>query len=313
MRKPLLKRSKRLASIAVSATLAACAGEPVEPPNTSVTSPEVRGLVSSIDGSIVQIQDEFDGVNYTFNPSERTITHSDGRILDLADDQNIATMNAFHGNVTADATIADVEELCTPENPCAEPSFAPVEAEPSRVMLRRVDEPTRTHRSASSRFGIRVTGQIPRQFKRSRKSGDITLMTGEMCGDLATALRDAGFSYRYNRVNFVRDGFWSATFVAVGAALRGDLPVGGAVAAKFLGDIVFNQEKRVSLTILGTLWNSYSCSNQQIRVGSFYQGGGGGGGGTPTLDCHYESWQISVDGGNSWSNITVQVCEFAMT
>ena len=311
MRRPLFRRAIRLAPVLVGATLAACAGEPFEPKATAKSPPEVRNLYSSINGSVVNIQDEFDGVGYTFDPSAKTVTHSDGRILDLADEQNVAVMNAFYGNVAADQTATDVGEVCTPENPCPEPTFAPMAEGQSGVMLRRVERSSRSHRSTANRFGIRVIGQIP-QLMRRKNNGGVELMSDYNCGDLATALRDAVTQYRYNRVNFVRDGFWSAVIVWVGYKLRADLPVGGAAAAKLLGDIVLNQEKRVALTILGTLWNSNNCSSQQIRVGNYYQGGAGGGGGIPILRCHYETWQISIDGGNTWQNITVDVCEYAM-
>ena len=295
---------------------AGCADDPVsritDPPN------RVRSLYSTVSGTIVEIMDEFDGVTYTFNSQDRTVTHSDGRVLDLTADQNLTVMNVFYGNANADLTVADVDQLCTPEYPCADLSSIPGEhgsvdalgdVAPS-IILRKTGESPRTHRAAGQRFGIRVSGGVPLQSKKGRKKGDFTAMTTGNCGDIAVALRDAGTSYRYNRVNLVRDGFWSGVFVWVQNKLRGQIPVGGALAAKLVGDAAINQEKRVALTILGSLWNSYDCSNRQIRVGPSYQSGGGGSG-TPVLSCRVEYWEISIDGGNTWDTIDVQVCEYA--
>jgi hypothetical protein len=38
-------------------------------------------------------------------------------------------------------------------------------------------------------------------------------------------------------------------------------------------------------------------------------GGGGGGGGGPIFTCHFETWEISYDGGETWQPIQVSVCE----
>lgn len=37
-------------------------------------------------------------------------------------------------------------------------------------------------------------------------------------------------------------------------------------------------------------------------------GGGGGSGGAGGFSCHFEQWEISYDGGNTWEPITVSVC-----
>ncbi|MCU0650176.1 MAG: hypothetical protein MUF00_19470 [Gemmatimonadaceae bacterium] len=68
-------------------------------------------------------------------------------------------------------------------------------------------------------------------------------------------------------------------------------------------------------SILTVLWNRQHCYGRTILVGPLstpYNWGGAQGGGIPLVyRCNTELWQISYDGGNTWTSIPVKECQFA--
>jgi hypothetical protein len=89
------------------------------------------------------------------------------------------------------------------------------------------------------------------------------------------------------------------------------LPVGSIPAARFIDKIAAAQERRIAVSVLGWMWNSYYCGSQQVTAGPVIRSVSGSGGGTTYLACHTESWLISFDGGKTSNRISVEVCEFA--
>jgi len=103
--------------------------------------------------------------------------------------------------------------------------------------------------------------------------------------------------------------------VETGNALKKLMPYGSSVAVKFEEKIAEHQYIVVNVNVLAFVWNSYNCSNRQVTAGPIFMqdssgggGGGGGGSGGGGFFCESEVWQISFDNGNTYHDVTVNVC-----
>jgi len=71
-----------------------------------------------------------------------------------------------------------------------------------------------------------------------------------------------------------------------------------------------NMYRSVAVSVLGTMWNGAGCGNRQVRATRVYYA-------TidddfslnATINCEWEEWQISFDGGSTWYPFEVRVCE----
>jgi hypothetical protein len=305
--------SRRIQVAAASTVIfaAACNDAPVAPEQHPAVLPPPRNYASAISGSAVTIVDEYDGESYTLNTQTREITRgSDGAILELDPEQAAAAATAFYGDAIVDAVLNDFSTLCSPENPCGA-AMGGTLGDESGFLLTRESEDSRTHRG--TRFGVSPLGSPPmKPFKSSSRSLD--LMSGGTCSDIINSVFQGRIDYSAHRTDFVRDGFISGVLVGVGYLGRRVLPVGSIPAIRFMEKIAASQERRIAVSILGWMWNSYYCGSQSVTAGPVIRGFGGGGfGGTGGyLACHTETWRISFDGGKTSSSVSVEVCEFMM-
>ena len=308
-------RRIQLSVAALAIMTASCTDGPVVP-DAAVTKDFQRASnYSTINGSLVSIVDDYDGETYTLDLSKGEITRrSDGSILQLDAEQTAAAATAFYGDAAVNTLFNSFSGVCIAEGQCGAAMSGPLAGSTlpgSGLILQRESVDGRSH--PSNRFGTTFVGNLPaKPFKSSK--GSFTLMSG-MCEDIVNSVFQSRLDYAVHRTDFVRDGFMFGVLVGVGVATRRALPVGGVGAIRFLGKVVIGQEKRIAVSILGWMWNSYSCGNgQTVNAGPLLRTfGGGGGRGSESLSCHTESWGISFDGGKSYSNISVEVCEFSQS
>ena len=301
----------QVSAAAVAMLAAACTDTPVVPEKHDAVLPPPSNYASYVSGSVVTIIDDLDGESYTLNTDTREITRgSDGAILELDAEQTAAAASAFYGDAIADAVLNDFSTVCSPENPCGDAMGGTLDGA-SGLTLTKESEDTRTHRG--NRFGALPIGNPPlKSFKSSGKTFD--LMSGAICSDIINAVFQGRLDYSAQRTDFVKDGFVYGVLVAGSAISRRVLPWGTIGAARFIQKIAISQDRRIAVSILGWMWNSYYCGSQQVTAGPVFRsfGGNGGGGTGGYISCHTESWLISFDAGKTFSRVSVDVCEFVM-
>jgi hypothetical protein len=291
---------------------AACTDAPVVPERHEPVPPPGHSYASNVSGSTVTLVDQDDGETYTLNTDTREITRaSDGAILELDGEQTAAAATAFYGNQVADAVLSDFEQACNPANPCAAQMSGTIadSTTASGFILVKESEETRTHRGTT--FGASFHGNAPLQPFRSSPSRSFDLMTGGTCSDIVNAVFQGKLDYSSNRTSFVREGFINGVLISTGYVVRRTLPPGSFSAARFMERIASAADRRISISILGWMWNSYYCGSEPVTAGPVIRGFGGSySGGSGYLACHTEAWSISFDGGKTYTGISVDVCEW---
>ena len=304
-------RRIQLSAAALAVIAASCTDAPVVPEAAKAKDAKPSNYFSTYGGSEVTIYDEEDGERYTLNTVTREITRgSDGTVLVLDGEQAGLAATAFYGDVVADAVLNSFSDVCSPENPCGSAMSGTLDDSAtvtSGLVLKKESEGPRTHRG--SKFGTSFNGNTPtKPFKSSRNTVD--LMYGDVCSDIVNAVFQSRLDYRTHRTNFLREAFTYGTFVGVGVAARGFMPIGGLAAVRFTEKVAAGQERRIAISILGWMWNSNYCGyGQTVTAGPVIRSFGGGGNAN-MLVCHDETWSISFDGGNKFVRITVEVCEY---
>jgi hypothetical protein len=308
-----LRWSRRVQVSAAFLALSAAActdAPPVAPETHDAVLPPPRAYTSWISGSSITLYDEDYGDAYTLNTETREIRRgSDGAILELTAEQAAAAATAFYGDAIADAVLNGFGSVCSPENPCAEPMGGKADGASSSFILTRESTNDRTHHGTT--FGATIVGQPPlKPFKSSKKSFDL-MAGGGICDDIVNAVFQHKLEYASQRTSFLRDGFIQAVLIGAGVAGRRALPAGTFGAARFMGQIAAAQDRKIAISVLGWMWNSYYCGAQPVTAGPIVRGAGGGSG-AGYLSCHTETWAISFDGGNRWERISVEICDFVM-
>lgn len=305
------QRSSRRSHVCAALALmtAGCSDFPVDPRSHDPILPPPRSYAAPT-GSIITLYDPDDRVTYTLNTGTHEITRSsDGAILELDAEQTAVAATAFSGNKVADAVLNDFTVVCNPANPCAAAMNASADesAVSSGFIATKESEDSRAHPGAW--FAPSPAGNSSlNRFQSSPAS--IDLMSG-MCENIVNSVFQHRLLYASSRSTFVRDGFLYGVITARSLVLRKSLPAGTAAAVSFLASAVEGQERRVAISILGWMWNSYSCSSQQVTAGPVIRSySGTSEGGSLNLECHYETWSISFDGGKTSSRITLNVCEY---
>ena len=304
-------RRIQISAATLALIAASCTDAPVVPEAAKVTDAKPSSYFSTYSGSEVTLYDEDDGERYTLNTATREITRgSDGAVLVLDGEQAGLAATAFYGDVVADAVLNSFSDVCSPENPCGSAMSGTLDESvmpESGIVLRKESEGPRTHRG--SKFGTSFTRNPPANPFRA-SSNAIDLMYGDVCSDIVNAVLQSRLEYRTHRTNFLREAFTYATFVGVGVAARGFMPVGGLAAVRFTEKVAAGQERRIAISILGWMWNSNYCGyGQTVTAGPVIRSFGGGGNAN-MLVCHDETWSISFDGGKKFVRITVEVCEY---
>ena len=138
--------------------------------------------------------------------------------------------------------------------------------------------------------------------------------SNDACTNVVNNAISTASTYFNRRTSFISE-IWDMAIVETGNALKKLMPYGSSVAVKFEEKIAEHQYIVVNVNVLAFVWNSYNCSNRQVTAGPIFMqdssgggGGGGGGSGGGGFFCESEVWQISFDNGNTYHDVTVNVC-----
>jgi len=330
----LFGRRKVIVLIAGAIALHACAESPVAPASKA-PPPRPLKSVSYIDPytSAITVVDDDDGTQYTLNPATNEIQVSDGSFIELDPALTATFAAAFEGTVETDQIIPSMSNLsldCTPyelpgkdgrgcqeeqvvTSPGAQLGTARSGVKPKRnattaatILWRRA--------SSVSAVGSAFDG---RPAMHTSVDQVFALDFGDPCVDVLNSVAPNISVFSQQRTSFlqtIRD-IVGGELVSRGGewAFERTLTSGSGAAAAVLTKLADAASARVSVSILAYVWNTNSCGTHvpvaQVTLGGT---GGGGSGGSGGLVCHLEGWEISFDGGNTWSPITVKVCQYAM-
>ena len=330
----LLGKRKLFVLMAGMLVLHACADNPVAPTASTKAPPQPLKSISSIDPSTseITIVDDDDGTQYTFIPATNEIRVSDGSYIELDASQAAMFAAEFQGTLEMDQIIPSMNSLtldCTIDYNAAKPGRCPEDQRPTLIGGAQGSAQASAPQSGSAVTRTTVlwrrTTSVPADRAQLRASTAmrstlgpvLSLSYGDPCVDVLNAGASQAAVFTRNRTTAMA----TARDAVVGElALRGSelvlektLPSGSAAAAAVITEIADRAAARIAVSILAYVWNTNSCGTHvpvaQITLGGAAGGGGGGGGG---LTCHNEGWEISFDGGETWSPITVRVCQYAM-
>jgi hypothetical protein len=278
------------------------------------------------------------GVQYTLNMSTQQVVGSDGSILVLTAEQAAAMLSAFHGTLIADEQAADLVAAASesgggpacdpydPENPCEQVRSVggPVRTDWTAAAVRRVSIDGR--RLIGKRFGLFMTPRSPagrdtprpggdRAARKYAVSGEVLIPGGpsflepDICTDILNAVLPTTVQYAS-----VRNSFMSQLIsVAVAEILNGAwvrvVPSGSFAALVLETQLAEHMNARIAVGIVGAMWNMYECGSRNVTGGPVLRLGAGQTGGGAIV-CHYETWEISFDGGQTSTDVQVRVCEY---
>ncbi len=126
-----------------------------------------------------------------------------------------------------------------------------------------------------------------------------------VCDQIAQTATEPVRNYKAKRHDFLTDAFTLADEVA--SAVLHLLPGSGA-ASTYVQNSVGLSYAAIGVGVYALYWNQYDCSHKYVYGGTVYQHSGGGGTGGGTMVCENQRWEISFNGGASWSPIWVRVC-----
>lgn len=325
----MLVRSRVLLTVIVTVS-GACSAD--LGPDTLEPLPQRRNYTAS--ESELSIVGYDDGTRYTLNISAGEIRMSDGRVLVLDEEQTAEATVAFQNTIATDPVARDISTLTYAYDSCSNPDskvgcedqlrvldpFEPLAAQPSqqlqrpsskrnapRILWRRSKnlewETPRRHgpRSARNKRKVTSAGSAVGDFLFAQYSG-----TSATCNQIAQDVVVAAQEHFDNRIDFIEQ-VWAVAKAEAENALRKRLPPGAIAATMFRQLVAEHMNRSIRVNIIAVGWNSYGCGSRYVTAGPIYMGGGGGGGGGGG-QCGTERWEISFNGGQSWSPIWVTVC-----
>jgi len=297
--------------------LGACADAPTSPPSPRApAAPRPQaGLSSYTNGSELTVWDE-DGTAYTLRPSLSEIHSSDGTVFELTPSELADAMTAFvaahEGDQTSNALAAATEprngECAVVPTACLEYPYDAGGPVPTPVPLDGL----------SPLPPPGVGGFVARRAESgdSLPSADFDadrLQYLGSCVDIANAIYDATLQHRESRgavLNVLKSAV-SLTVATNGFSLRVKLANFQSLGFRLENAAHYQLTRTTQLNILAGLYGAYGC---------WYGGWGSGSVGSSYLvppppvyrSCRREMWFISVDGGSTWTQREVQVCEYYM-
>ncbi len=259
---------------------------------------------------------ENDGSSYTLSIPDREVRYSDGRILQLTEEQTVLMAANFHSVIGTDPVATDLQYLEIPPDPnCPDPGKVCGEDQrqvaPPDIQIRRLgpsDRPER-RRGASGPSRARMyrdrTFQSPPLYSFAQWGGAQV----DACTNVVNQAAYRRMEYLNRRTSLLRDIWGKAVVLGANFAIK-VLPPGTIGGAFLVTEVYEAAAVHTNVNILAFVWNSYGCSTRAITAGPIWStGGGGGGGGSGGYTCTYEHWSISFDNGATRQGIWVKVCE----
>jgi hypothetical protein len=338
MARHIAKVRQRLA-VAILALIAvavpACTDNIVGPEVNNVP-PKIRHFMGT-ETSLNVVGD--DGFGYTLDVPNQTIERSDGTVLLLDADQTLIAREAFYTMLDQDSAAADLSTvtLCdetikpiacaTPdqnrvipggrfslgiaETPV--PTPAPGEFHSSRgtVLWRRVaahgGKAKRPIVDGPPSFGSLNVPSSRKSLSSLMLAGPLLSLDGESseCDKIAQTAIEPVRNYKAKRHDFLTDAFNAADEIASHVF---HLIPGSTAASYYVQNSLGLSNAGIGVSVYALYWNQYGCSHKHVYGGTVYQHSGGGG----SMVCQDQRWEISFDGGGTWSPIWVTVCWLAM-
>lgn len=313
------RQGRLVTLLLVAVAVGGCSGitdAPVAPrAPAAVPARAARTLVSGYapDGIHMTMVDESDGVSYTLDMAERTITrNSDGQVLELSQSQTDSAATLFAGSVVSDPSIPGLESVAalgTPSGDCDGITVFCDAALPAGVMLLEpLPAPPKGHKGRGP-----LIRRSPRSATTTTASDGMTAQFfGDPCTNIINAALPKVIEYRGYRASFLKQGFLYSLVRVKNEIVRYVLPFGTKEAVGFSGAMSNYLTAQVAIGWLAGNWKTYNCANVDVVAGPYYHSGG-----TYTMTpsggvwvCANETWHISWDGGETWEPISVRVCQF---
>jgi hypothetical protein len=285
-------------------------------PGAKGLAPSGRGhdLVSGLvqDGTTMTMVDEDDGIQYTLDMAARTITRqSDGLILELNAGQADSAASLFAGSVYHDPSIPGLQAIGSlsgspTSGPCTgmDGNYCDASALRDPLLIQPILDTVKGHR-----------GKHPLIRRATTTGGAVSysLLAGDPCTNIINAALPKVIEYRGARTSFLKQGFRSLFQRLKDGFASIFLPWGSSDAMSFSQTMANYLTAQVAVGFLAGEWTSYGCRGDMTVVAGPYYHVGGTYSTTPTggsYTCAQEQWQISWDGGVTWENISVKVCQF---
>jgi hypothetical protein len=278
-------------------------------------------LGSYTDGSSLTIWG-YDGIGYTIVPSRSEIYATDGNVFELDASELADAMTAFLAAYEGDRAVNSLASApppnidcrvlidgCPPEYAYSVPGAGPapipgdggVPLPPppaSGFVVRRADPTT--------------AATLPSLPAADFDAADLQYVG---CSDIAGAIYDATARHRTSRdavINVLKGALVLRAAVAYETGLK--ISLGSIQGLSFKLELAAHEQltSTTQLNILATLYSAYGCWG-----GAWGTPGSVGGTYFPPVSpvyktCHTEVWDVSADGGRTWSSRAVQVCEYYM-
>lgn len=327
--------------IVLTFALAACADVATAPVvSTGKVVPGVVRDQSWVSGSQVVVYSA-SGHPLVLDVPSQELRMDDGRVYLMDAEQTAKILSDFESTVSFDQLATEVETLPDPP-PCGDGSgcWEPTNrVAPVGPLVRPVptDKPQRTSGRRPARFHPEPedAANLPTgSFSSSRRAAPTGLRVGAIsrgrrfdyivenpdCRSMKSDIITAMAAYRNERetVNqrWLDNGLSGFVYEAGRWVMHMTSSEVNAFVANIEADMVNKQESETRLDVMRVIYTSNGCGTITWAGQSSGGGGGGGGGGGSGMGgygmtCNVETWQVSFDGGNTWRNIDVDVCQYA--
>ena len=270
-------------------------------------------LAPSSATSSITIYDD-NGIGYTFDPDAAVIRVSSGETITLSPERAASAANAFQTVALGDQLEADLANLppddCVPTEHTACPNSGDVSDDGfgGGVVLRYVGTDSKSHRGG--RFGFRQRVHSGHGSRPGRASVDEVTTTshfGYPCSDMRNAIMETIPVWREKRK------FLSNTLAKIRDLLVSGIPgwetIPEAVAAYDQAAYELIRVE-IGLWIMASQYSANGCWEREFPASWSSGGYGQSIGSGAYVVCVKEHWDISFDGGRTWSTHEVSVCSY---
>lgn len=300
----------------------------VLPPSEQLSAP--AGILSSRaeEGDVLTLYDEV-GNAFTLNVNaQELLRHSDGLVMELGLERTAEMLSAFHTIIAGDYLVSSHQgDLVGPCDRDPDPNcIEPYSSGSSSITLRHVSRGETRH--FGGRFGSwpRFPRSLLRRGSRAGQSGVETMSTtgsGD-CYGIAGAIAEKVPAYEDSKRifwNALKAFGYPIEMVDGSPRIRIDDYFEMAIALDQSGLRMRRME--LELNILATMYRYNNCFNNDWPdwtdmggAGSTSGSGSGStvaGGGEYRLGCYEDKMELSFDGGETWHEFEVTICDWVAT
>jgi hypothetical protein len=268
-----------------------------------------------------------DGTSYTLEVANGVVRRGDGLRIVLSQEQVAMMATAFDGMVNNDRLANAVDLEPAPNADCARGGYcdASVKLGAGEVVGSTGTEYSTTivaeQVGSGNILARRSTGNGGSSREPGARIRDVDASTNSdwppNCVDISRAIHDATGEYRRTRSSVLNTlGDVAATTFEIDQYGRPTIHLPNLQTLGYVLEqqIYAKEMAELTLNVFATMYASYGCwgnNSSNWPASSFGTlNGSGTATGTLSLECHSEEWEISYDGGNTWSPITVTACEY---